>query len=436
MACKYPLVLSSIDGEYRIIELPEGDIICDAVGPTGPEGPEGPAGPAGTGGTAGNQGSTGPTGPCCTGPTGPGYMFESSVDKGWENAGGATNTEGEYLLGGSGPSGGQYLAYMPGLNSGAGGYMHVRSPFVRLDEGNSFNFGGDDFLRQQPDGTLGATATAVYFGITMGSTGAGNIQANTILEDGSYVATEDLDLTLVGADDAPVVGTPWTPGGGAYNLKANEFITDSRGRQYIDASNDFVLDIANGATGGAFHVSGATGTIYLDGTNGKVGIGTTAPGQLLDVVNDNTGAVAVRVESGSTASTGNDARFIAKVAGADGGDPHVRFMIQGGQSWCLGLANGASDNFRIADANNLDSGIALEIDTSQDVWMPQTLAVGQSAAADNAAVLELESTTQVFLPPRMTTTQRDLISPPAGGVIYNTTTNVLNFYNGSAWGAV
>jgi hypothetical protein len=91
---------------------------------------------------------------------------------------------------------------------------------------------------------------------------------------------------------------------------------------------------------------------------------------------------------------------------------------------------------RITDAANLDSNIAVEIDGSQDIWMPQTLAVGQSSAADNAAVLELESTTQVFLPPRMTTSQRDLISPPAGGVIYNTTTNVLNFYNGSAWGAV
>jgi hypothetical protein len=37
----------------------------------------------------------------------------------------------------------------------------------------------------------------------------------------------------------------------------------------------------------------------------------------------------------------------------------------------------------------------------------------------------------------MTTAQRDAIStPPAGLVIYNTSTNVLNFYNGSAWGAV
>lgn len=51
--------------------------------------------------------------------------------------------------------------------------------------------------------------------------------------------------------------------------------------------------------------------------------------------------------------------------------------------------------------------------------------------------LDIPSTTKAFRPPAMTTTQRDAIaSPPTGGMIYNTTTNKLNFYNGSAWEAV
>lgn len=37
----------------------------------------------------------------------------------------------------------------------------------------------------------------------------------------------------------------------------------------------------------------------------------------------------------------------------------------------------------------------------------------------------------------LTTTQRDAIaSPRTGTIIYNTTTNKINFYNGSAWRAV
>ena len=56
---------------------------------------------------------------------------------------------------------------------------------------------------------------------------------------------------------------------------------------------------------------------------------------------------------------------------------------------------------------------------------------------DNSAILSVGSTTQGLLPPRMTTTQRDAIGTPAAGLtVYNTTTNKLNFYNGSAWEAV
>lgn len=54
-----------------------------------------------------------------------------------------------------------------------------------------------------------------------------------------------------------------------------------------------------------------------------------------------------------------------------------------------------------------------------------------------SAQLQVDSTTRGFLPPRMTTTQRDAISTPTAGlVIYNSTTNKLNMYNGSAWEAV
>jgi uncharacterized protein (TIGR02145 family) len=51
-----------------------------------------------------------------------------------------------------------------------------------------------------------------------------------------------------------------------------------------------------------------------------------------------------------------------------------------------------------------------------------------------AAMLDVSSTTKGFLPPRMTSLQRDAIASPAVGlVIYNTTTNCLNFYIGSGW---
>jgi hypothetical protein len=59
--------------------------------------------------------------------------------------------------------------------------------------------------------------------------------------------------------------------------------------------------------------------------------------------------------------------------------------------------------------------------------------VGISQTSPNAsAQLDVTSTTRGFLPPRMTTTQRDAISSPAAGlVIYNTTTSKLQVYTTS-----
>ncbi len=64
--------------------------------------------------------------------------------------------------------------------------------------------------------------------------------------------------------------------------------------------------------------------------------------------------------------------------------------------------------------------------------------VGTSAGAPHASsVMELESTSKGFLPPRMTTAQRDAISSPAVGlVVYNTERACLETYDGSIWDCI
>ena len=51
-----------------------------------------------------------------------------------------------------------------------------------------------------------------------------------------------------------------------------------------------------------------------------------------------------------------------------------------------------------------------------------------------AAALDIASASGGFLPPRLTTEQRDAIqTPPEGSVLYNVTTKRLNFFDGRAW---
>jgi hypothetical protein len=57
-----------------------------------------------------------------------------------------------------------------------------------------------------------------------------------------------------------------------------------------------------------------------------------------------------------------------------------------------------------------------------------------SGAPVASAILDVDSTTKGFLPPRMTTTQKNAIASPAAGlVVYDSTTNKLQCYNGSTW---
>ena len=61
--------------------------------------------------------------------------------------------------------------------------------------------------------------------------------------------------------------------------------------------------------------------------------------------------------------------------------------------------------------------------------------IGVSTADINpSAQLDVNSTSKGFLPPRMTTSQRDSITTPASGlVIFNTTTNSLEYKSSTGW---
>jgi hypothetical protein len=62
--------------------------------------------------------------------------------------------------------------------------------------------------------------------------------------------------------------------------------------------------------------------------------------------------------------------------------------------------------------------------------------VGQAGSVENipSALIAMGSTTKGFLPPRMTTTEKNAIATPAAGLmIYDTTLNRPCFYNGTSW---
>jgi len=74
--------------------------------------------------------------------------------------------------------------------------------------------------------------------------------------------------------------------------------------------------------------------------------------------------------------------------------------------------------------------------TVRAIEAPRGGAYFNTTSPQASAVLQADSTTQGFLPPRMTTTQRNAIASPAAGlVVYDNTDNKHYGYNGTTWNA-
>ena len=79
--------------------------------------------------------------------------------------------------------------------------------------------------------------------------------------------------------------------------------------------------------------------------------------------------------------------------------------------------------------------LLLIVSFTSNIIQAQSMGISStSITPDASSILELRTTTKGMLIPRMTTIQREAISSPAKSLmIYNTSTNQFNFYNGSTW---
>ena len=188
----------------------------------------------------------------------------------------------------------------------------------------------------------------------------------------------------------------------------------------VDNSNpQFRMRVSAGAGFSAIDAISTDGSTPLKmainsiGGNVSVGnIGVTMPLAQLDVrggglrVNGALGAAAVGANvMGLDHQGGGQARFISY--GVDNSTPGKLIFHQ-------------------SSANNTVFRNAIYVDTNGHVGFGDVIP-GASAA------VQIDSTTGAFLPPRMTTTQRDALTPSAGMMIFNTTVAKHQGYDGTTW---
>ena len=169
------------------------------------------------------------------------------------------------------------------------------------------------------------------------------------------------------------------------------------------------------------------------------GAGTTTGTAFSIVDSANTGRVTV-YDNGFTGFGGlptTGQRVTIYPGDSNGSQLQIANTRAGGHSWIFGAGDTGSSasivpagGFFFYDINGTGGAATrMVIDGSGNMGIGTTTPSAKS-------IMDLTSTTKGFLPPRMTTAQRDAItSVPAGLMIYNTTTNKLNVYT-TAWEAV
>ena len=161
--------------------------------------------------------------------------------------------------------------------------------------------------------------------------------------------------------------------------------------------------------------TGLTDTGTIIPSAGKIGIGTAAPNSQLHVYAD------------------IDHPFTGGAIIENAGTGFSTLSLINGNSYGWGVGVAGSDAGSIADGF-----FVIDTDDNPRLFIASStgnVGIGTTSPAASA-ILELSTTGRGFLPPRVTTTQRDAISSPAEGLmVYNTTDDALNYYTGSAWSA-
>ena len=168
--------------------------------------------------------------------------------------------------------------------------------------------------------------------------------------------------------------------------------------------------------------------IYLTNSTDNVGIGTSSPTAKLEV--EGTGVTKILVEGTGAGSPAQAALLHLSSSDSYRGQG-VMMESNDDNDWYVGVpykgwgfSIGKDQN--VATAGTNESALFYISNVGN-------VAIG-GASPQSSAVLNLESTDKGFLPPRMTITERNAINSPAEGlVVYNTTTNRPNMYNGTEW---
>lgn len=203
--------------------------------------------------------------------------------------------------------------------------------------------------------------------------------------------------------------------------------TDGADRIFMDATNirQFVATVLR------FHISSVSNFHYAT-TNHLFDLGGSTK---LDIQTAQTIVNNATLQVNGTllkiSGTTPILELAASVTGVETG-----LTIGNAHSKLTQLTSSGETFMRVGNSSSWGGKFTIVADLNTIATFRKTALIVGGTSGVASAILDVQSTTQGVLFPRMTTTQRDAIASAEGLVIYNLTTHKLNVYTGSAWEAV
>jgi hypothetical protein len=224
------------------------------------------------------------------------------------------------------------------------------------------------------------------------------------------------------SDGAIIIGAS-ASGGGGNQGSPNVVVIGTSASATGTGGNQIVIGASAVGLGGSTIAIGNSSTSFGRWW-GRLLLGTsTDSGYQLDV--NGTARVSSTLTVGSTGNTGT----INLARTSNGGITGA--IIQTNDVTQFYNYQGAGIDFFVA------AGTTVQRAFIRTTGLGVSGTTGGSFTIDASAALQINATTQGFLPPRMTTTQRNAIASPAAGlVVYDTVDNEIDYYNGTAWTSI
>jgi hypothetical protein len=321
---------------------------------------------------------------------------------------------------------------------------------------------------------FGESATATANGQTVLSkdgTIMARINTTDLTDNREYdLPDEDGVLALISDIPSPIT-IDANPTDGSANAVSSNGVFDALALKQDTITNPVTGTGANGQVSfwnGANSQTGDNG-LFWDNTNKRLEIFNSSVGvgiaplivrnnvpyqspftQFIQVWQNSGGGVLASVRADGRIFSSNDVNsnyFVTNIAGTTG-SPVFRLGSNGlffPNSSNLGFVTNSTERMRITDTGNVAIGATTagaRLDVRAQGALSTDIAFRVRNSADTANLLtvnglggvEINSTTQGVLFPRMTTTQKNaIVSPASGLVIYDTTLNKLCVRGASAW---